>query len=657
MAYELLAPVASVCALLFAAFSAWRVLRAETGTARMNSISRAIRDGAVTFLKKQYRTVAIFVAISTVALGLALGGFDSLAFAAGAICSALAGYTGMAVAVRANVRTAQAARSSLGGALMVAFRGGAVMGMMVVGLALLGIYLLYLASGDPFEVVGFGVGASLVGLFARVGGGIYTKAADMGADLVGKIEVGIPEDDPRNPGAIADLVGDNVGDVAGMGADLFESNVGSILAAMLVGVIGASEYGAAGVAFPLAFQAAGILSTILGVLLVAALKGTKPQSAINGGTFASGILATMAAFFLAREMLGGLNVFYAALLGIAAALLLGLITQYYTSSDMRPVRAIARSSQTGSATTILAGLAMGMRSVALPIAIICGAVFLAHKFAGVYGVAIATVGMQSITGIIVAMDAFGPIVDNASGITEMAGLDPEIRRTTDALDSVGNTTKAICKGFAIGDAGSETIALFLVYMLHAHIEAVLITDPAVVAGLFVGGILPFVFSGLCLRAVGDTAFQMVEEIRRQFRQIPGLKEGEARPDYARCVDISTAAALRNLLAPGLMAIAAPLIVGFALGPEAVGGLLIGCIVTAFPMAIFMAYAGTAWDNAKKYIEEGHLGGKGSVVHGAAVIGDTVGDPFKDTAGPSLDVLMTILTTVSILFAPLFLRRL
>jgi len=657
MTYELLAPMGSISALLFAAYSAWRVLQGETGTALMNDISQAIRDGAMTYLKKQYRTIAIFVAVSAIALGFALGAFTALAFVTGAICSALAGYIGMAVAVRANVRTAHAARSGLGGALMTAFQGGTVMGMMVVGLALLGIYLLYLASGDPFEVVGFGVGASLIGLFARVGGGIYTKAADMGADLVGKVEVGIPEDDPRNPGVIADLVGDNVGDVAGMGADLFESNVGSILAAMLIGALGVMEYGREGVAFPLAFQAAGIFATILGMLLVRTWKGANPQTALNRGMFASGILVTIAACLLARGMFGGLNVFYAALSGITAAVLLGLITQYYTSSDRPPVRAIATFSQTGSATTILTGLAMGMKSVALPIAVICGAVFLAHKFAGVYGVAIAAVGMQSIAGIIVAVDAFGPIVDNASGIAEMAGLGPEVRRTTDALDSVGNTTKAICKGFAISAAGFETIALFLVYMFHAHLKAVFLTDSSVIIGLFIGGILPFVFSGLCLQAVGKTAFQMVEEIRRQFKEIPGLKEGRARPDYARCVDISTAAALRNLLPPGLIAIAVPLAVGFTLGPEAVGGLLIGCIVTAFPMAIFMAYAGTAWDNAKKFIEEGHLGGKGSLTHRAAVVGDTVGDPFKDTAGPSLDVLMTILTTVSILFAPLFLKRL
>jgi len=540
---------------------------------------------------------------------------------------------------------------------MIAFQGGSVMGMMVVGLALLGIYLLYLASGDPFEVVGFSVGASLVGLFARVGGGIYTKAADIGADLVGKIEEVIPEDDPRNPGVIADLVGDNVGDVAGMGADLFESNVGSILAAMLIGTIGAVEYGGEGVAFPLAFQAVGIFSTILGMFAVKALKGAKPRTALSGGIFASGISVTIATRFLAQGMFGQLNVFYAALSGIGAALLLGLITQYYTSSDNPPVRAIAKSSQTGPATTILTGLAIGMRSAALPIAVICGAIFLAHQFADVYGVAIAAVGMQSVAGIIVALDAFGPIVDNASGIAEMAALGPGIRRTTDALDSVGNTTKAICKGFAISDAGFETIALFLVYMFHANLETVVLSHSSVIVGLLIGGILPFLFSGLCLQAVGKMAFQMVEEIRRQFKEIPGLREGRAQPDYAQCVDISTAAALRNLFTPGLIAIAVPIIMGLTLGPESVGGLLMGSIVTAFPLAIFMAHAGTAWDNAKKYIEEGYLGGKGSLSHHAAVVGDTVGDPFKDTAGPSLDVLMTILTTVSILFSPLFLRRL
>jgi K(+)-stimulated pyrophosphate-energized sodium pump len=653
VAYESLAPLASITALLFARFSAWRVLSHECGTARMNDISGAIREGAMAYLHRQYRVIALFVGLSAVALAIILGPFTALAFVTGAICSAVAGYLGMAAAVRANVRTAQAARTGIREALMVAFQGGSIMGMMVVGLALLGVYLLYIASGDPFEVVGFGVGASLVGLFARVGGGIYTKAADIGADLVGKTEEDIPEDDPRNPAVIADLVGDNVGDVAGMGADLFESNVGSILAAMLIGTIGAAELGPAGIAFPLAVQAAGILSTILGILLVGVFKEANPRRALTQGILASGALVALAVAFLAWAMFGHLNVFYAALAGIIAALILSSITQYYTSSDHSPVRAIALSSQTGAAIAILSGLSMGMVSAALPIAVIGAAIYVAHTFAEVYGVAVAALGMQSIAGIIVAADAFGPIVDNASGIVEMTALGPAVRRTTDALDAVGNTTKAICKGFAISDAGFETIALFLVYMLDAGLETIVLTHRSVIIGLFFGGILPFVFSGLCLRAVAHTAFRMVEEIRRQFREIVGLREGQAQPDYARCVDISTAAALSHLLPPGLIAVGAPVIMGLTIGPEAVGGLLMGSIVTAFPMAIFMAHAGTAWDNAKKYIEEGHLGGKGSTCHRAAVVCDTVGDPFKDTAGPSLDVLMTILTTVSIMLSPLF----
>jgi K(+)-stimulated pyrophosphate-energized sodium pump len=479
----------------------------------MREISRAIQEGATTYINRQYRMIAVFVALSAVALGVVLDGFTAVAFVLGAICSALAGYIGMAAAVRANCRTAQAARSDIRSALTVALQGGSVMGMMVVGLALLGVFLLYLASGDPFKVVGFGVGASLVGLFTRVGGGIYTKAADIGADLVGKTEEDIPEDDPRNPGVIADLVGDNVGDVAGMGADLFESNVGSILAAMLIGTIGAKELGRAGVVFPLALQALGILSTILGIVAVETLKKAKPLRTLNTGIFVSGLSITIAACGLSLAVFQSLGVFYAALSGILAALALSLITQYYTSADRPPTRAIAESSRTGPATVILTGLAIGMISASLPIIVICAAIFVAHSVAGVYGVAIAALGMQSIAGIIVAVDAFGPIVDNASGITEMAALGPEIRRTTDALDAVGNTTKAICKGFAIGDAGFETIALFLVYMLHSNLETVVLTHAPVMVGLFIGGVLPFAFSGLCLQAVGNTAFQMVEEIR------------------------------------------------------------------------------------------------------------------------------------------------
>ncbi len=653
MALELLSPLAGICALLYAVSSARRVLKAKTGTPRMNNVSDAIQIGAVTYIRRQSMTMATFVALSAIPLGLAFGPFTALAFVLGAVCSALAGYVGMAVAIRANIRTAEAAKDGRQPAFRIAFQGATVMGMMVVGLSALGVYLLYVLSGDPFEVVGFGVGASLVGLFARVGGGIYTKAADMGADLVGKVEAGIPEDDPRNPGVIADLVGDNVGDVAGMGSDLFESNVGSLLAAMLLGVMSADQLGVNGVVYPLTLQAAGILSSIVAILLVRVWQRASPRVALNRGLLTAGLLVASAAALLAMTMLGRVEIIYASLSGIGAALVLGLVTQYYTSSDQPPVQKIAEASRTGSATTILAGLAMGMESAAIPIVVIGGAVYIAHGFAGFYGVAVAAVGMQSLAGIIVTLDAFGPIVDNASGIAQMAGLDPEVRRTTDALDSLGNTTKAVCKGFAIGDAAFETIALFLVYMLHANLDLVLLTDPAVVLGLLIGGVLPFAFSGLCLQAVGKTAFQMVNEIRDQFARIPGLKEGKAKPDYNRCVEISTVAALRNLFVPGVIAVGAPLLVGFTLGPEAVGAMLIGSIVTAFPMAIFMAHSGTAWDNAKKWIEEGNLGGKGSLTHRAAVVADTIGDPFKDTAGPSLDVLLTILTTVSIMFAPLF----
>ncbi len=647
---------AGLSALAFAGYLTWGILKKETGTPRMRAISDAIREGAMTYLKRQYRTIMIFIAVLTGILSLSLGPFTALAFVVGAICSALAGYIGMSVAVRANVRTAHAARAGMNDALIVAFRGGSVMGMLVTGLALLGAFSLYLVSGDPFQIVGFGFGASLVGLFSRVGGGIFTKGADIGADLVGKIEAGIPEDDPRNPGVIADLVGDNVGDVAGMGADLFESYVGSVLAAMLIGAISATKHG---IIFPLLLLATGVFSTILGTLLVGALKGTDPRSAVNRGTFTAGILAAIVTYFLVNEIFGDLSLFYAAMLGLAAAILLSLLTQHYTSPDKLSVQEIARSSQTGPATTVITGLAVGMRSPALPIVVVCGAILLSYIFAtiggydGMYGIAIATMGMNLITGMIVAMDSFGPIVDNAGGIVEMAGSGPKVREVTDALDSVGNTTKAICKGFAISSCAFETTALFLVYMYHAKIQAISLTEPSVIIGLFIGGALAFLFSSLCLKAVGATAFQMIEEIRRQFREISGLREGEAEPDYARCVDISTRAALKNLLVPGILAMAVPIIMGFTLGPEAVGGLLVGNIVSALVLALMMAHAGTAWDNAKKFIEAGHLGGKGTPTHAAAVVGDTIGDPFKDTAGPSLDVLMTILSTISILFAELF----
>ncbi|MHA1711293.1 MAG: sodium-translocating pyrophosphatase, partial [Candidatus Freyarchaeota archaeon] len=482
------------------------------------------------------------------------------------------------------------------------------------------------------------------------------KGADVGADLVGKVEAGIPEDDPRNPAVIADLVGDNVGDVAGMGADLFESYVGSALAAMLIGAIVLKEYGERGIVFPLIILAMGIFSTIFGVIMVRAPKGTHPQQAINRGVIAMGVIATLATFFLVKGAFGELNLFYAVMLGLVVTLLLSFITQYYTLPGNPPVIEVAKASRTGPATTVISGLALGMRSVTLPIMVACVAILLAHWAAGVYGIAIATIGMNLVTGMIISMDAYGPIVDNAGGIAEMSGSDPEVRETTDILDSVGNTTKAICKGFAISDCTFETIALFLVYMYHAGIETITLTKPPVIIGILTGAALAFLFSSFCLQAVGTTAFRMVEEVRRQFREIPGLLEGKAKPDYASCVDISTKSALKNLLVPGALAISTPLAVGFILGPEAVGGLLIGNIACALALGMMMAHAGTAWDNAKKLIETGFLGGKGTPTHAAAVIGDTIGDPFKDTAGPSLDVLMTILSTISILFAELFTKH-
>ncbi len=662
MDLTLISPIAGISAILFAGYLTFRVLKHETGTPRMNDISRMIREGATVYLHRQHKTTAVIMVVLAVALALIIGllvspilGFiTSVAFVTGAVLSALSGYIGMSITVQANVRTAQAARTGLGKALVVAFRGGAVTGMSVVGLSLLGIYFFHLVIGDfsqlMYALLGFGVGASLDGLFARVGGGIYTKAADVGADLVGKIEAGIPEDDLRNPGVIADLVGDNVGDVAGMGADLFESCTGSIIAAMILGGL---LHGPKAMVFPLTLMAAGIFSTILGALLVRVSEGLKPGSVINRGIFTAGILAVIATYFLAQEIFGRLDEFYAMLAGVAAAILIGLITQYYTSPDRTPVRDLAEASQAGPANTLMAGLALGMRSTALPIIAICGAIFLAYEFAGAYGVAIAAMGMQSITGMIVAIDAYGPIVDNAGGIVEMVGLGPEVRRVTDELDSVGNTTKAICKGFAIGDAFFETVTMFIVYMMATHLGDLNLTSPYVLAGALIGGTLAFVFSALCLQAVGKTAFQMIGEIRRQFKEIPGLREWKAEPDYARCVDISTHAALKGLLAPAILSIAAPLVVGFTLGPVAVAGLFVGNIVCAFLLAVMMAYAGTAWDNAKKFIEAGHLGGIGTPTQHASVVGDAVGDPFKDTAGPSLDVMMSILSTVAVLFAGLF----
>ena len=662
-------PIVGLVALAVAfGISAW-IKKNEEGTDRMKEIASYIREGAMAFLMREYRVIVIFVVVMFVLLAFAITPLTAIAFLLGAIFSVLAGFCGMRTATRANVRTAAAAKShGMGHALKVAFRGGSVMGLCVVGFGVLGIGLLLVILGmDGVQVLtGFSLGASSIALFGRVGGGIYTKAADVGADLVGKVEAGIPEDDPRNPAVIADNVGDNVGDVAGMGSDLFESYVGSIVSAITLAVATfTGDKAAAGVLFPLVLAAIGIIASILAVFMVGGKDTKNPAGALNLGTYASSAIVLVAAFFLGRAMFGssisfgeaftGFGAFGAVAVGIIVGVVIGMITERYTSSDYKSVKGIAKQAETGPATTIIDGFAVGMVSTVAPMILIGAGILAAYMCAGLYGIALAAVGMLSTTGVVVAVDAYGPIADNAGGIAEMSQLPEEVRTITDKLDSVGNTTAAIGKGFAIGSAALTALALFVSYAQIAKIATIDLLNPFVVVGLLLGGMLPFLFSSQTMKSVGKAAFEMIEEVRRQFREHPGIMEGTEKPDYAKCVDISTAAALKEMILPGLLAVASPIVCGLLLGPEALGGMLAGSLVTGVLLAITMSNAGGAWDNAKKYIEEGHHGGKGSEAHKAAVVGDTVGDPFKDTSGPSINILIKLMTIVSVVFLPLFLR--
>ena len=649
------APILGICALLFAFYLTKKVGRQDAGTDRMKEIAAFIHEGARAFLTAEYKILIVFVAVLFILIGVGIGNWVTAAcFLVGALFSTVAGYIGMNVATKANVRTAAAAKDSgMNKALSIAFSGGAVMGMAVVGFGLFGAGVIYALTKNPDVLSGFSLGASSIALFARVGGGIYTKAADVGADLVGKVEAGIPEDDPRNPAVIADNVGDNVGDVAGMGADLFESYVGSLVSAITLGVVYAKESGAI---FPLVIAALGVLASVIGCFFVKGDENSSPHKALKYGSYSAAIVVMIGSLILSKVFFNGFKEAIAIIFGLIVGLLIGVITEVYTSGDYGFVKKIAQQSETGPATTVISGIAVGMQSTAVPIILIAIGIIGAYSFSGLYGIALAAVGMLSTTGITVAVDAYGPIADNAGGIAEMSGLPSEVRNITDKLDAVGNTTAAMGKGFAIGSAALIALALFVSYAQAVGLfeSGINLLDYKVIVGMFVGGMLPFLFSAFTMDSVSKAAYKMIEEVRRQFKTIPGILEGKGKPDYTSCVAISTQAALKEMLLPGVMAVLAPLFIGVVLGPAALGGLLGGALVTGVMLAIFMSNSGGAWDNAKKYIEDGNHGGKGSEAHRAAVVGDTVGDPFKDTSGPSINILIKLMTIVSLVFAPLFL---